>query len=159
MSYYIRVFCTAKTVPTINSLLKWLRKELDLKPEVPGESAKALDSPAWKSFELIYDPDKESLLVECQRDTGPRSLCRQTVQGELGSLEEVRDSKDKKRVVDCLKRTRFIVECTVDADDDHDEASTVREILDFFVDKCGAIIDEEDVGFFACSDSPLPFRV
>jgi hypothetical protein len=143
----------------MKSLLKWVKKNLDLKAEVPNERPAKLESTSWKSFELIYDPDKESLLVECQRDTGARSLCRQTVQGELGSLEEVPDSKHKKRVVDCLKQTRFIVECRVDADDDHEEAFTVRQILDFFVDKCGAIIDEEDVGFFACSDSPLRLRV
>lgn len=44
MSYYARVFCTADAVPTIRTLLTWLRDEAGYAAEVP-EKPKALDSP------------------------------------------------------------------------------------------------------------------
>jgi hypothetical protein len=156
MSYRVRAFCTTEAVPTIRSLLTWLRDEAGFTAaDVPGERPKALDSAAWKSFELVYDPDKESLLVECDRDAGPRSLCAREVRGELESLEGVKDSEARRRVADCLGRTRFVVCCRVDGDDDHGEAFTVRSILDYFVDHCGAILDVEYEGFYSCSDLPL----
>jgi hypothetical protein len=155
MSYLVRAYCTAEAVPTIRSFLTWLRDEAGFDAEVPGERPKALDSTTWKSFELVYDPGKESLLVECNRNTGPRSLCGREVQGELESLEGVRDSKARRRVADYLGRTRFVVCCRVDGDDDHEEARTVRSILDYFVDHCGAILDVEDEGFYSRSNKPL----
>jgi hypothetical protein len=159
MSYYVRVFCSRKTVPPLRALLKWMTNELHQEASVTGVSRAKLDSTSWRGCGLIYDPGKEELRVECQRDTGPKSLCRQTVREQLNALEAVPDSKDKKRVVDRLKRTRFIVECEVYADYDHEEADTVREILDFFLTRNGGLIDEEDVGFFLVSDWHLPLRV
>jgi hypothetical protein len=123
--------------------------------DVPGERPKALDSPKWKSFELVYDPAQESLLVECNRNTGPRSLCAREMRGELESLEDVDDSKAKRQVVRCLSRARFVICCTVMGDPDHKQAPRVRSILDYFVDNCGAILDTEDEGFYSCSDTPL----
>jgi hypothetical protein len=154
MSYYVRAFCTSGTVPTIRTILGWLR-QAGFDAEAVGESAKALDSPAWKSFELIYHPDKESLLVECRRNTSKRSMCQQTAKEELNALEDLDDSEAKKRVMDCVMNTRFIIDCTVTGDLKRKDALTVRSVLDVFVDHCGALIDMEDSGFWSHSDSPL----
>jgi hypothetical protein len=137
-------------------ILTWLREEAGFTAaDTPGERPKSLDSAAWKSFELVYDPARESLLVECNRNTGPRSLCAREVRAELGSLEGVKGSAARRRVADCLSRTRFVVCCTVSGDCDHGEAFAVRSVLDYFVDHCGAILDVEDEGFYSCSDMPL----
>jgi hypothetical protein len=155
MSYYVRAFCTADAIPTIRTLLRWLREEVGYHAEVRGETPAALDSPKWKSFELVYDPHKESVLVECSRNTGARSRCAREVQEELESLESVEDSEAKSRVADCLSRTRFLIACRVDGDPDHEESFNVRSVLDYFVDHCGALLDVEDEGFYSCSDLPL----
>ncbi len=155
MSYCVSAYCTADAVPTIRNLLRWLREEAGYDAEVRGESPAALDSPKWKSFELVYDPDKESILVVCHRNTGPRSLCARDVKGELKSLEGVEDSEAKRRVIDCLNRTRFLICCRVDGDPNHAESLNVRSALDYFVDHCGALLDVEDEGFYSCSDLPL----
>jgi hypothetical protein len=156
MAYWVRAYCTAETVPTIRDLLNWLwEKDEFAAAHAPGESTRALDSAKWKSFELVYHPDRESLLIECNRNTGPRSLCAGEVRGELESLEDVDDSAAKQQVEDCLRRTRFVVCCTVIGDHGHKEARTVRSVLDYFVDHCGAILDVEDEGFYARSDKPL----
>jgi hypothetical protein len=155
MSYNVRAFCRSGAVPTIRSLLKWLREEAGWNANVRGESPAALDSPKWKSLELVYDPGKESVLVECNRNTGPRSLCARNVKEELEALEDVEDSEAKRRVADCLSRTQFLIGCRVDGDPDHEESFNVRSVLDYFVDHCGALLEVEDEGFYSCSDLPL----
>jgi hypothetical protein len=156
MAYWVTAYCTTEGVPTIRSLLEWLWDKDEFQAaHTSGESPRALDSPRWKSFELVYHPDKESLLVECHRNTGPRSLCAQQVRGELESLEDLPDSAAKRQVADCLRRARFKVRCTVLQDHHHREGFTVRSIRDYFVDHCGAILDVEDEGFYARSDKPL----
>jgi hypothetical protein len=156
MAYWVRALCTTDSVPSIQTFLIWLRTEAGLAgADAPGEGPKALTSARWKSFELAYDPAKESLLVECDRNTGPRSLCARELRGALESLEGVKDSKAKRRVAEHLGRTRFVVCCTVSGDYDHREAFAVRSLLDFFVDHCGAILETEDEGFHSCSDTPL----
>jgi hypothetical protein len=154
MSYYARVFCTTDAVPSIRAILAWLQ-EVGYEAEVPGESPAALGSPKWRSFELIYNPAKESLLVECERNTGKRSLCHQTAEEELNALEDLPDSDARRRVADCLRRTRFLVSCQVLADDDHEEVANFGALLDYFADHCGGLIDVEDEGFYSHSDTPL----
>jgi hypothetical protein len=155
MSYHVRAFCPTATIPTIRALVAWLRDEAGLEAEVPGGRPAKLDSPSWKSFELVYRPGTESVLVECLRDTGPRSLARRTARDEAEALDGLPDSEARRRVADCLARTRFIICCRVDRDPDHREAFAVRSVLDYFVDHCGALLDTEDEGFYSCSDLPL----
>jgi hypothetical protein len=90
VSYYVRAFCTTGEVPTIAHLLAWLRAEARLPAEIRGPAK--LDSHAWKSFELVYRPGTESVLVECLRDTGPRSLARRTTREEAEALGALPDS-------------------------------------------------------------------
>jgi hypothetical protein len=156
MAYWVYAYCTTDAVPTIRSLVSWLRAKGGFpKAEARFEGPAELDAPGWEEFELVYNPKKPSVQVECNRDTGPDSLCAGQVQGELDSLEDLEDSEAKCRVADCLSRTRFIICCTVVGDHGHREAHRVRAVLDYFVEHSGAILDTEDEGFYSCSDSPL----
>jgi hypothetical protein len=157
MAFWVSAYCTADTVPTIRSLVTWLRKEGGYKKaEARFEGPDEPDSPDWESFELVYNPRKKSIQVECNRNTGEDSLCAGQAQGELDSLEDLEPSEAKERVADCLRKTRFIICCTVMmGDHGHKESFNVRKILDYFVDHCGAILDVEDEGFYARSDQPL----
>ena len=155
MSYYARVCCTGDAVPTFRTILAWLREEVGYEAEIPGESPAALDSPKWKSCELVYNPARESLLVECQRNTGKLSICGKTAQEELNALEDLLDSDARRQVADCLGRTRFLVCCEVLADPDHEEVDNFGALLDYFADHCGGLIDVEDEGFYSHSDTPL----
>ncbi len=153
MAYWVRAICTTEAAPSIRTLLTWLR-ETDEFPNaaVPNEKAKALDSAKWKSFELVYDPDAPSIQVECNRNTGARSLFVGEVKGELETLAERRDSAAKRRVVKCFQEAKFIVCCTVSNDLDHKESFGVRMVLDFFVEHCGAILHVEDEGYYSRSN-------
>jgi hypothetical protein len=154
VAFYARVFCTAEAPPTIRTILDGVRV-VGFPAEAPDETAKALDSPRWKEFEMVYRPDRASILVECQRETGKRSLCRETVREELNGIEDLNESEAKRRVADILRRTRFLVCCEVLGDNTVEALAELGPLLDYFVDHCGGLIDVEDRGFYARTGQPL----
>jgi hypothetical protein len=123
--------------------------------DAANETTKALDNPRWKEFELVWRPDRESLLVECQRRTGKRSLCDATVREEFNGIEDLEDSERKRKVADYLGRTRFLVCYQVLGDNTLEALAELGPLLDYFVDHHGGIIDVEDRGFYTRTGQPL----
>jgi hypothetical protein len=161
MPYEIHAYCTSETPPTIRELLTWLCDEENgwgVEADASGEGAKALDSSSWREFELIYGrkgSEKQSLLLGCYRNTGPRSLCAKMARGRLETVSAYKDSPGKQRVMNCVARTRFLIWCRVDNDPDRDRASPVLDLLASILDHHDAVLDLEDEGFLADSDTPL----
>lgn len=161
MPYEIHAYCTGETAPTIRELLTWLRDEehgWGLEADAPETGARGLDSPRWTEFFLTYGrkgSERESLTLGCYRSTGPRSSCAKMASGRLDTVAGYKDSPGKLRVVDCLSRTRFVIWCRVDNDPDRERASPVLDLLASLLDRHGAVLDLEDEGFLADSDTPL----
>jgi hypothetical protein len=154
MAFYARVFCTAETPPTIRTILDGVRA-VGFAAEAANETAKALDNPRWKQFELVYRADRDSLLVECQRGAAKRSLCAATVREELNGIDDLEDSQRKCQVADYLRRTRFLVCCDVLGDNTLQVLAELAPLLDYFVDHYGGMIDVEDRGFYTRTGQPL----
>ena len=161
MPYEIHAYCTREPVPTIRQLLDYLRDENDgwgVEADAPETSARGLDSPRWKEVFLRYGRKgkaMESLTLGCYRNTSSRSLCAKMAKGRLETISAYRDSPGKRKVADCLSRTRFVVWCRVDNDGDRDRASSVLDMLASLLSRCDAVFDMEDEGFLADSDTPL----
>ena len=161
MPYEIHAYCTSESAPTIRELLTWLRDEENgwgLEADAPETGAKGLDSSRWTEFLLIYGregSERESLTLGCYRNTGPRSSCAGMARGRLETVAAYKDSPGKQRVMDCLSRTRFVIWCRVDNDPDRERASPVLDLLASLLDRHGAVLDLEDEGFLADSDTPL----
>jgi hypothetical protein len=154
MSFYARVFCTAEAVPTIRTILAGVRAA-GHPADAPGETEKALDSPRWKQFEFAYRPERETILVECQRGTSPRSLCQETVREELDAIDGLEESEATRQVAAHLRRTRFLVCCEVSGDNTVRVVTELGPLLDYLVDHHGGLIDVEDRGFYARTGRPL----
>jgi hypothetical protein len=154
MAFYARVFCTSDAPPTIRTIVDALRAA-GVFADAIDETDKALDSPRWKEFELAYRPDRETILVECQRGASKGSLCRETVHEELDALEDLNESEARQRVADVLRRARFLVCCEVMGDNTLAVLAELGPLLDYFVDHCGGLIDVEDRGFYARTGQPL----
>ena len=159
MPYEIHAYCTSQAAPTIRQFLDRLRHYEDGSPrmdaDAPGESPRMLNSAKWREFELVYGDDRESLLIGCYRNTGPRSLCAKMAKGQLETIAEYKDSPGKRRVTKCLAETTFVVWCRIDNDIDRERASPVLDLMAYFVDQHGGVLDLEDEGFLADSDTPL----
>src|SRR5262249_10341906 len=161
MPYEIHAYCTSQSARTIREILPWVRDDKagwGAEEEAPGTGAKALASLRWKEFELHYGrngSEMQSLVLGCLRNTGPRSTCARMARGRLETVARYKDSPGKQRVLDCLARTRFIVWCCVANDADRERASPVLDLLASLLDQHGAVLDLEDEGFLADSDTPL----
>jgi hypothetical protein len=161
MPYEIHAYCTSETPPTIREILTWLRDDKagwGVEADAPGTGAKALDSSRWTEFELQYGREgfpMESLVFGCYRNTGPQSKCAKMARGQLETVAGYKESPGKERVRDCLARTRFIISCRVDNDLDRERASPVLDLLASLLDQHDAVLDLEDEGFLADSDTPL----
>src|SRR4051794_26376992 len=135
MPYEIHAYCTSEPVPTIRELLAWLRDEENgwgLEADAPETGTKGLDSARWTEFFLRYgrkSSGMKSLTLGCYRNSGPRSLCAKMARGQHERVAEYKDSPGKRRVLDCLARTRFIIWCRVDNDVDRERGSPVLDLL------------------------------
>ena len=166
MPYEIHAYCTSEAVPTIRELLTRLRDEENgrgLEADAPETGAKGPDSSRWTEFLLTYGregseregSERESLTLGCRRNTGPRSSCAGMARGRLGAVAGYEDSPGKQRVQDCLAETRFVIWCRVDDDPDRERASPALDLLASLLGRHGAVLDLEDEGFLADSDTPL----
>ena len=161
MPYEIHAYCTSEKPPTIRELLTWLRDEENgwgLEADAPETGPKALDSARWTEFFLRYGrkgSQMQSLTLGCYRNTWPRSRCARMAQGQLETVAEYNVSPGKKRVLDSLARTRYIIWCRVDNDPDRARASPVLDLLASLLARHGVVLDLEDEGFLADSDTPL----
>ena len=84
MPYYVRAFCKAEVVPTINDLARALNSEY------PGIRFETEDDRVgkWENAEYYYKEGNEPVIVECYLNEGPESLaaeeCEEFIE-EIGS--------------------------------------------------------------------------
>lgn len=108
MAYWVKAYCTADTIPTIGTFVAWLRAEHGTNAEARVGEPSELHAADWTEFELVYDPEKRPIAVECNRDTEADSLCAGEVRGELESLEDPRDSEPSSPAGGGVRQNRFV---------------------------------------------------
>lgn len=150
MGYYVRAFCTSKNVPAISTILKKLAEQgchikLD-KNMIPVDD----DSENWKQVALEYKQGKLPILAECIRDDGSADcLMRDEINEFLEFIGKPRLSFAKRRIIEHLKKTKYIIACqlpTSDIDDDGYDAN--GNFLAYFHDNCNGIIQADGEGFY-----------
>lgn len=151
MPYYLRAFCTAKETPTINTVLQTL-SQLGFLYDAQVDDPAELDSAPWGQFDLIYKADKRPIVVECDHDDGKESLVREECGEFAAELAGLDDSPAKEKVLKHLKKTRFIVSCQLLSDIDEDGHDAKKELLGYFVDHCGGMIQADGEGFYEGMD-------
>jgi hypothetical protein len=151
MGYYVRVFCTAERPPTIRTALGALQsKGLDVRAGEDCNTAEKLDASNWSEFTLMYKPEKLGIIVECNQPNGSDTCL---FAEELAEFQEVIGppgrSKNKRKVLEHLAQTKFIIACqlpTHDIDDDGYDANGA--FLTYFVENFGGMIQADGEGFY-----------
>jgi hypothetical protein len=151
MGYYVRAFCTAAHPPTIRTVLDTLADwGVVLTPEADYASSEVLDAPGWEQFEFLYKPGKNGIVVECNRHDGSGECL---AAGEIAEFAEMIGppgrSKAKRKVLDHLHGTRFIIACQLSSSDiDEDGFEGNDAFLTYFEDMCGGMIQADGEGFY-----------
>jgi len=152
MGYYVRAFCTASMAPPLGVVLNALtaRGIAIAADAVPPEDLRASD---WEEATLGFGPNRRSFVVTCDRETSPgHTLVREEVQQFIEFLQDGPPSPERKRVVDHLRATRFIIACrfpaAAAADDDEGGCAAGRGFLSYFVAHCGGLVQADGEGFY-----------
>jgi hypothetical protein len=157
VGYYIRAFCVATLVPPLREPIEWARRrgiELEISPD---SGAVNLDDSDWERVHLFYKEGKRPLILECNRDDGSAAcLAREEVQEFLSFLLDVEASPVKRRVEQHLKETKVIISAQLLSDIDDDGYNAVGELLKFFVEQNGGMIQADGEGFYEGNEVVLP---
>jgi hypothetical protein len=151
MGYYVRAFCTASVPPPLQAVLDaHSARGVSLAADTPPEDLRA---PDWEEVALALGPGQPPVIVTCDRETTPGpTLMREEVQQFIEFLQDAPPSPARKRVVDHLRATRFIVACrlpgTASADDQAGGCAAGRAFLSYFVTHCGGLVQADGEGFY-----------
>lgn len=154
MGYYVRAFCSASVPPPLAAVLDALAERgVHLAADaVPPEDLRASD---WEEVTLGFGPKKRPFVVTCDREASAghtHTLMREEVQQFIEFLQDAPASPARKRVVDHLRATRFIIACRLPgaapADDDEGGCAAGRAFLSYFVAHCGGLVQADGEGFY-----------
>lgn len=144
MGYYVRAFCTADTVPTLNELETQLKLTY---PNIRFETEDPRDG-AWNSFLLIYDESHKPVVVDCNPKEGPDSLGYEETQEFIEELGKPGKDPAKIKVLDHLKATKYIICCQLLSDIDEDGCQTYYDFLQIFIKERGGLLQADGDGFY-----------
>jgi hypothetical protein len=171
LGYYVRAFCTQPDLPPLAEIQAWLRERgsnaVLYEPDHAVEAAQAgsppppildLSAAEWDQLGITYAPGKSPILAECSQDDGTDdSLVREEVDEFLEFLEDAPRGDAKAQVVRHLKATRLIIACQLATSDIDDRGYAANDqFLEFFVQRCGAMIQADGEGFYQGSTLLLP---
>jgi hypothetical protein len=149
MGYYVRAFCTSRTVPTLTEVENALRRTL---PAVRFDTDDARDSADWRNAELYYSEARGPIVLEVNVNHGPDSLVLAERQEFIEEVSNLDDSEAKARVVDHLRSVNYVVLCQLLGDIDESGFEANGELLDFFVENYGGLIQADGEGFYEGTD-------
>jgi hypothetical protein len=161
MGYYIRAFCTAKKPPTVRSVLQALTSSgVRLTVEDDYDNSGTLDSPDWRQFAFEYKPGKRGIQVQCNRlDGSGDGLAAAEIEEFIELIGPPERSKQRRKVVEHLESTQFIIACQLPSTDiDDDGFNANGEFLNYFVTHCGGMIQADGEGFYDGHDLIVPLK-
>ena len=144
MPYYVRAFCNSESLSTIEELEYELKQEY---PEIRLES-EDLREGKWEQAEFYYKKGNQPVVVECNFNDGPESLVAEECEEFIENIGSPGISISKRKVLNHLKDTKYIISCQLLNDIDDDGYHLNGELLNIFVNKHGGLIQADGEGFY-----------
>ncbi|MGD2118772.1 MAG: hypothetical protein PVG66_10455 [Chromatiales bacterium] len=144
MPYYVRAFCKSDAVPSVSELESILKSEYS---GVRLETEDARDG-KWGNAEYYYKDGNQPVVVECNYNDGPESLAAEECEEFIEEIGSPGLSMAKRKVLDHLKNTKYIISCQLLSDIDDDGYHLNGELLNIFVNNYGGLIQADGEGFY-----------
>ena len=144
MPYYVRAFCNSDTVPSVSELENTLKAEY---PVIRLETEDTRDG-KWENVEYYYKEGNQPVIIECNYNDGPESLVAEECEEFIEEIGSPGLSMAKRKVLDHLKETKYIISCQLLNDIDDDGYDLNGELLNIFVNKYGGLIQADGEGFY-----------
>jgi hypothetical protein len=145
MPYYVRAFCTDDSCPSIDQLEATLKRD---NPAARLVSDDDRESASWSQAEFYYKEGNQPVIVEINRNHGSESLVAEESQEFIDEIGKPGLSTSKRRVINQLRNTRFIVSCQLLGDIDDDGYHWNGELLSYFVKNHAGMIQADGEGFY-----------
>ena len=144
MPYFVRAFCKSKTIPSVNEIEGALKAEY---PQIRIETEDARTG-HWENAEYYYKNGHEPVIVECNQNTGPDSLCAEECEEFIEEIGSPGISLTKRKVLGHLKETQYIITCQLLNDIDDDGYHLNGELLNLFASNYKGLIQADGEGFY-----------
>lgn len=103
---------------------------------------------SWRNAEYYYKDGNQPVIVECNLNDGPSSLAAEECKEFSEEIGKPGLSMAKRKVLNHLKRTQYIVCCQLLNDIDDDGYHLNGELLNIFVNNHRALIQADGEGFY-----------
>lgn len=157
MAYWMRVFCTSGSPPRLEDVFDWVSgrgPNLWIDHRVTDAE---LASDSWEQAAIGYRQGKTPFLTEVNHSSDPDA--RQEIAEFAESVEDVPDTSQRRRVLDHLERTIFIVGNQIPTSDFEDDGyHAVGEFMRFFLEHNGGMIQADGEGFYEGEQLILPLE-
>jgi hypothetical protein len=148
MGYFVRAFCSAATSPPLDHVLQALgARGVTLAPESgdPGD----LREPDWEELAISWAADRPALQLTCSREDGSgRGELREEIQQFMDFVRDAPESGERRRVLDHLRATRFVVACQVPDENDERGHAAALALVSFFARHGKGLTQIDGKGFF-----------
>ena len=145
MPYYVRAFCTDDSRPSIDRLEAALKRD---NPAARLETDGDRSSASWSRADFFYKDEKQPVVVEINVNDSDESLAAEESQEFVGKIGMPRFSLSKRRILRQLANTRYIVCCQLLGDIDDDGYHWCGELLNYYVNNHGGMIQADGEGFY-----------
>ena len=152
MGYFVRAFCTTGEAPAISRVLDFATKLGSTVRLDPDVTALDLADPTWDQVGVLYKDGKLPILVEVDRDgsgDNDDSLLKEEIEEFLEFVAEAPDNASRRKVEAHLRATKFIVAAQLATSDiDDDGYNALGNLLGYFVERNGGLIQADGEGFY-----------
>lgn len=149
MAYYVRVFCTALDAPPLRDVFAFCAEQGH--PLWLGEDTTDtdLDSTVWREITLRYKESGQQIATDVTRKSDGKGLLREEIAEFKEFLEDVDNGPGKRKVLQHLRATNFIVANQyLFADFDDDGYDVMSHFLNYFVQNHGGMVQCDGEGFY-----------
>jgi hypothetical protein len=147
MAYWMRVFCTEGAPPPLEEVCAWTAAQgQHLRPgEVTASPEHS--SGSWSHVAIEYRDGKLPFFAEITSVDDPEG--RKEVEEFVEVIAETAESPERRRALEHLERTRFILANEIPTSDfDEHGFDAVGEFMRFFVEHNGGMIQADGEGFY-----------
>ena len=148
MPYYVRVFCKSNKIPTVDEVFNFANSQsYNFKLEVVENTLDETET-NWTSFEMKYKDDKGPIVVELSMVDDKDEIGKEEIKEFLEEIGSPGLSLKKRKVINHLKGTKYIVANQLLGDIDDDGYDANGEFLKFFVDNFEGMQHADGEGFY-----------
>jgi hypothetical protein len=148
MPYYVRAFCKSTKIPKIEEIFNYANGQgFNFRLEL-NEGTLDNEGENWHSFEMKYKEGKSPIIVELNLVNDTDEIGKEEVQEFIEEIGSPGISLKKRKVINHLKETKYIIANQLLGDIDDDGYDANGEFMKYFVDNFEGMQYADGEGFY-----------